>query len=202
MKLFVNQTSPYARKVRIVVKEKRLDARVALIDVDPWNDPPALLETSPLSKVPAMVTDDGIVLTESDTIARYLDELVPSPQMMLMDMATRTEATSRIALLQGMIDAAFDAVIEKRRPASGQWPDWIARQQRAVERGLAVVSKMPRPERRFDLGDVSLVCLLGYLDFRHPSIAWRTNYPELAKWFDGVSQRTSVASTGPEAPVA
>ena len=202
MKLFINQTSPYARKVRMVVKEKKLDSRVTLIDVDPWNDSPALLDASPLSKVPALVTGDGIVLTESDTIARYLDELVPSPPLMPADFAKRTEVISRVALLQGMIDAAFDAVIEKRRPASGQWPDWIARQQRAVGRGLVVVAKMSRPEGRFDMGDVSLVCLLGYLDFRHPAILWRTNYPELAKWFDVVSQRASAVATGPEVPIS
>ncbi len=202
MKLFVNQTSPYARKVRIVVKEKMLDSRVTLIDVDPWSDPVALLAVSPLSKVPVLITDDGVVLTESDTIARYLDELAPVPPMMPVEFVQRTEAAARIALLQGMIDAAFDAVIEKRRPAQGQWPDWIARQQRAVECGLLVVAKMSRPEGRFDLGDVSLASLLGYLDFRHPAITWRSNHPELAKWFDAASQRASVASTHPELPVS
>ena len=202
MKLFINQTSPYARKVRIVVKEKKLDSRIALVDVDPWNDPPALLEFSPLSKVPVLVTDDGIKLSESDTITRYLDELMPSPPLMPADFEGRTEVASRIALLQGMIDAAFDAVIEKRRPVPAQWADGILRQQRAVERGLIVMAKFPRPDTRFDLGDVSLACLLGYLDFRHPAIAWRTNFPELASWFNEVSQRPAVASTNPDLPVS
>jgi glutathione S-transferase len=101
-----------------------------------------------------------------------------------------------------MIDAAFDAVIEKRRPAGGQWTEWIARQQRAVERGLSVAAAMPCPPDRFDLGDVSLVCLLGYLDFRHPAIAWRTTYPDLARWFDMTSRRPSIAETHPELAIA
>lgn len=201
MKLFVNQTSPYARKARIVVKEKSLDSRVLLVDVDPWLDPVALLAVSPLSKVPVLVTDDDLVVTESDTICRILDELAPSPRMLPEALAARSEVMARMALLQGMIDAAFDAVIEKRRPAAQQWPDWIARQRRAVERGLDVIAVMPRPVGRFDLGDVSLGSLLGYLDFRHQDLDWRTRHPALALWYAEASSRPSMLATRPDAPV-
>lgn len=201
MKLFVNQTSPYARKVRIVVKEKSLDARVLLVDVDPWLDPVVLLSVSPLSKVPVLVTDDDLVVTESDTICRVLDELAPMPRMLPEAAATRHEVMSRMALLQGMIDAAFDAVIEKRRPVAQQWPDWIARQRRAVERGLEVIAAEPRPSGRFDLGDVSLGALLGYLDFRHQDLDWRARHPALALWYEDTSMRPSMRATRPDAPV-
>ena len=201
MKLFVNQTSPYARKARIVVKEKSLDSRVVLVDVDPWADPVALLAVSPLSKVPVLVADDDLVVTESDTICRLLDEIAPSPAMLPSESKARIECAARMALLQGMIDAAFDAVIEKRRPASQQWPDWIARQRRAVERGLGVVAAMSRPAGRFDLGDVSLASLLGYLDFRHQDLDWRERHPVLAGWYADISTRPSLQATRPDAPV-
>lgn len=203
MKVYVNQTSPYARKVRVVVREKNLNGQVALIEVDPWSDPPALLEVSPLSRVPVLVTGGKLVITESDAICRYLDDQWPAPAMAAAGagIAERSEVVSRIGLLQGMIDSAFDAVIERRRPAAQQWPDWISRQQRAVERGLSVIANLHRPDDRFDLGDVSLACLLGYLDFRHPLIAWRTTWPALSTWFEKVSRRPSMASTGPDEPV-
>ena len=196
MKLFVNQTSPYARKVRIVVRELGLVPE--LIDVDPWNDPAELLAISPLSKVPVLVTGEGLVLTESDTIARYLAERAASARLLPRDTSAQAEVCARMALLQGMIDAAFDAVIEKRRPASMQWPEWVARQQRAVMRGLVLVAQWPMPAHRFDLGDIGLACLLGYLDFRHPAIDWREDYPHLGAWFDIVSERPAVAATHPE----
>ena len=201
MKLWINQTSPYARKVRVVVKEKSLDDRVTLIDVDPWRDPPDLLEVTPLSRVPVLMTGDGIIITESDAICRYLDDLWRIPPMLPANAAARVEVSARIALVQGMMDSAFDAAIELRRPANCQWPDWIARQQRAVERALAIVATWPRPDQRFDLGDAGLACLLGYLDFRHPAIAWRLRWPDLSVWFDDLSRRPSLASTSPSMPI-
>ena len=201
MKLFVNQTSPYARKTRIVVKEKSLDRSVLLVDVDPWADPVALLAVAPLSKVPVLVTDDDRVVSESDTICRLLDEIAPAPPMLPQDLAGRTEVLARMSLLQGMIDAAFDAVIEKRRPPAQQWPDWVTRQRRAVEYGLFALAATPPPAGRFDLGDVGLVALLGYLDFRHADLDWRGKHPPLAAWFAAVAERPSVIATRPDAPV-
>ena len=200
MKLYVNQSSPYARKVRVVAKE--LDLNVALVDVDPWGDPPALLAVSPLSKVPVLVTDGGLVITESDTIARHLCDLAAAPALFPADLIARAEVAARMALLQGMIDAAFDAVIEKRRPAVNQWPDWIERQVRAVQRGLNVVAARDIPAGRFDLGDISLACLLGYLDFRHPSLRWRSDHANLAAWYDQIAKRASLTATHPDLPIA
>ena len=199
MKLYVNQSSPYARKVRVVAKQ--LGLNVALVDVDPWVDPPELLAVSPLSKVPVLVTDGGLVITESDTIARHLCDLAAAAALFPADLIARAEVAARMALLQGMIDAAFDAVIEKRRPAVNQWPDWIERQVRAVQRGLNVVAAREMPAGRFDLGDISLACLLGYLDFRHPSLAWRSDHANLAAWYDQTAKRASLATTRPDVPI-
>ncbi|MEP7156842.1 MAG: glutathione S-transferase N-terminal domain-containing protein [Betaproteobacteria bacterium] len=200
MKLFINQTSPYARKARVVAHET--GAVITLVDVDPWNDPPELLAVSPLSKVPVLVAENDLVLTESDTITRYLAALDTSHKLLPADALAQNEMAARTAMAQGMIDAAFDAVIEKRRPAVNQWPEWVERQRRAVRRGLEWVATQPHTTNRFDLGDVSLACLLGYLDFRHPTLAWRVAHPGLAAWFDQVSQRPSLAATNPDLPIA
>jgi glutathione S-transferase len=197
MQLFFNQTSPYARKVRVVAIEKGLVPQIEMHDLDPWSDPPALLAVSPLSKVPVLVTAQGVALTESDHIARFLDDLVPQPALMPQDASARAEASARMALSQGMIDAAFDSVIERRRPSDKQWPDWIARQHRAIERGLAVAATLNCSRERFDLGDIALAVLLGYLDYRLPSIAWREAHPALADWYDAVARREAMQATRP-----
>ncbi|MEO8102085.1 MAG: glutathione S-transferase family protein [Betaproteobacteria bacterium] len=201
MKIFVNQTSPYARKVRVVIREKGLDQQVGVVDVDPWSAPPELLAVSPLSRVPVLLVERDLVMTESDSICRYLDEQWPAVPLLPAESVARNDAISRVALVQGMIDCAFDAAMERRRPASLQWPELIVRHQDTIERGLAVVAAMHRPEARFDLGDIGLGCLLGYLDFRHPAVTWRKQWPGLARWFDPVSRRHSMAGTQPDVPV-
>jgi glutathione S-transferase len=102
---------------------------------------------------------------------------------------------SRSGLFQGLIDAAFISVIERRRPEGRQWNEWVDRQHRAITRTLAF-TKTP-PDGRFDLADISLACGLAYLDFRLSSLVWRSQYPNLAGWLDGVLNRPSMASTSP-----
>lgn len=189
MKLYFNKPSPYARKVLVTAHEKRLMDRLELVDVDPWKDPPALLADTPVGKVPALVADDGLLMTESTTICEYLDAAGAGASLVGKD---RWEVLSRCGLAQGLIDAAFGTVIERRRPSERQWPDWIARQRRAIDRALAVFKTAPG---RFDLGDISLACGLAYLDFRLPEIPWRQDHPALAGWLDEAKRRSSMQAT-------
>jgi glutathione S-transferase len=189
MKLYFNKPSPYARKVRVVAHEKSLIDSLELCEVDPWADPAALLAAAPLGKVPALVTDDGTLITESTTISVYLDGFGHGRKLI---EGEPWRVMARAALAQGLIDAAFTLVIERRRPADRQWPDWIARQGAAIER---VLPKAAVQDRRFDLGDIGLACGLAYLDFRLPEIPWRTAYPDLAQWLDQVNQRPSMRAT-------
>lgn len=189
MKLFFNKPSPYARKVRVVAHEKGVTARLDWIEVDPWSDPPELLAASPLGKVPALVTTDGTPITESGTIAEYLDGLGGGPSLLAGDA---TAVRARAALAQGLTDAAFGMVIERRRPAERQWDDWLNRLRRAVDRTLP---RLEVTQGRFDLGDIALACALAYLDFRLPEIAWRAGQPRLAAWLDRVGQRPSMLAT-------
>jgi glutathione S-transferase len=191
MKLFFNRPSPYARKVLVVAHEKGLVERIEMRPVDPWADPEELVSIAPIGKVPALVTDDGATLSESAVIAEYLDAIGDGPRL---NGPATVDVMGRAALGQGIIDAAFGTVIERRRPADKQWDDWIARQRRAIERSLRVAAVRPG---RFDLGDIALACGLAYLDFRLPEITWREAHPALAAWLDEVGRRPSMAATKP-----
>lgn len=201
VKLFFNQTSPYARKARVAVHEKGLGNRVQFVETDPWANPPELLAVTPLSKVPALVLGDGSTVAESDAIMQVLDMLGEKGPRLLPaeDGAARIEALARAGLCQGLIDASFIAVLENRRPATGRWDDWVQRQRGAVQRTLARIAQQFRPmPERFDIGDIGLAVALGYLDFRHPDLIWRTDHPALADWYDRASRRPSMQATRPD----
>jgi glutathione S-transferase len=189
MKLFFNKPSPYARKVRIVAYEKGLMDSLELHEADPWADPPDLLAANPLAKVPALITDDGTLLTESTAISLFFDGLGQGRK--LVD-GERWRTMARVGIAQGLIDAAFAIVIERRRPAAQQSAGWIARQRRAIARTLPHVKASID---RFDLGDISLACGLAYMDFRLPEIPWRSDRSDLAQWLDQVNQRSSMRAT-------
>lgn len=191
MRLYYNTTSPYTRKVLIALHEKELIARTELVLVDPWTDAPELLAAAPVGKVPALVTDDGLTLSESTTICDYLDSLPGGPPLIGAD---RWPVMARVALAQGVIDAGFSAAMEKRRPAGTQSSAAAERHKRAL---LRIASQAEVRDGRFDLGDISLAAGLGYADFRLPEIDWRATRPDLADWFAQVSERPSMQATKP-----
>jgi len=189
MKLFYNPPSPYARKVLVFAHEKGIIGDLKLIPTDPWRDPPDLLAATPLAKVPALETDYRLVITESTAICTYLDHL-DEPSINEAD----PQLMSRMGLAQGLIDASFAIVVERRRPPEKQWQEWIDRQERAIHRAFP---KFSTRHDRFDLADITLACGIAYLDFRLSEIGWRKRNPELAKWLDEVNQRPSMQATRP-----
>lgn len=193
MKLYFNKTSPYARKARVVAHEKGLADGIQWCETDPWADPADLHDATPIGKVPALVTDDGVLVTESIAIAEHLDRIGGGPSLSGGDPA---DLLARSGLAQGLIDASFAIVIEARRPAGLQWPDWTRRQARAIDRTIPRLAAPP--EGRFDLGDIALAVALAYLDFRLKDVAWRAARPDLAAWLDRVALRHSMAATRPD----
>jgi glutathione S-transferase len=191
MQLYYNLTSPYTRKVRIVLHEKGLFERTEQILVDPWADPAALHAAVPVGRVPALITDDGLVLSESTTICDYLDSLPGGPPLVGQD---RWTVMARVAVAQGLIDAAFAIAIEARRPEALRSAETVARHKRAIRRILASADAQ---DGRFDLGDISLAAALSYLDLRVGDVEWRQARPDLAAWFAVTSQRPSMQATRP-----
>ncbi len=198
MKLFFNQTSPYARKARVAVHELGLADSVAFVDIDPWSEPAALTGINPLSKVPALLLPDGRLVTESDTIVQALDMIAERSVLVPAASDERLAALARAGLSQGLTDAAFISVIEGRRPEPARWADWVQRQERAIARTLvAIDAGFDLASGRFDIGDIGLASALAYLDFRLPHVAWRTNHPRLSEWLDEAAARPSMIATRP-----
>ena len=193
MKVYFNQTSPYARKVRVVAHEQRLADRIQWHETDPWADPLDLHDATQIGKVPALVTHDGVLVTESIAIAQHLDLIGDGPGLSGGDAA---DLLARTGLAQGLIDASFAIVIEARRPAALQWTDWTQRQAGAIDRTTPRLA-VP-PVSRFDLGDIGLAVALAYLDFRLKDVAWRAARPDLATWLDSVAVRPSMQATRPD----
>jgi glutathione S-transferase len=198
MRLFFNQTSPYARKVRVAIHELELRDAVQFTEIDPWLEPLELTEANPLSKVPALVLADGSLVTESDAIIQTLHGLTAGSQLIPKEEPARHLSLGRAALCQGLIDATFICAIEGRRPKESRWADWVARQERAIVRTLSLLeARFNLDDGRFDIGDVGLACGLGYLDLRGAHLSWRSGRPRLANWFEGASVRPSMIATRP-----
>lgn len=203
MKLYVNATSPYARKLLVLLHEKGATDRVELVSIDPWSAPAELVAHNPVSKVPTLVTDaqdggPGWALAESWAIADYLDAVLPGPRLLPAEGEGRWRELRLAALAQGLLDAAFAAAAEGRRPQEGRSPSWVARQRAVAMRTLpALTAALPDLSVAFGLGALSVAVALDYLDFRHGDLAWERQAPALAGWFRQAVARPSLRATDP-----
>jgi glutathione S-transferase len=200
MKLIGTPTSPYTRKARVVLAEKRIDYDF-VIDV-PYDAATAVQEYNPLGKVPVLLLDDGNTIFDSRVIVEYLDNASPVTKLLPEDTRHRIQTRRWEALADGCTDAAVAIVMEKRRPAALQYEEWIARQQGKVERALLVMSEDLGNRTWccgdfFNLSDVAVGCSLGFLDLRLPELDWRAVYPNLAKLAEKLAQRASFKDTVP-----
>ena len=200
MKLIAAPTSPYTRKVRIVLAEKHIDYEMV---VDNPNEPATRVpDFNPLGKIPVLVLDDEIALFDSRVIVEYLDSASPVGRLIPDDTRQRIQVRRWEALADGCTDAAIAIVYEKRRPAGLQSAAWMARQQGKIDRALKAMSEElgSRPGcsgELYNLADIAVGCALGYLDLRMPDLNWRKLYPNLGKLFDKLSKRASFKDTVP-----
>ncbi len=196
MRLFVSPTSPYARAVLVLIHEKQAVDRVEVTGVDPWSDPAELQAVNPTGKVPALVTDQGWGLAETWAILDYLDAVLPGSPLTPPDGPARWASLRRAALGHGLIDAAYGAVFERRRPAAHQSPAAIDRHLAAIDRLVpALDALVPAADTAFDRGAVVVACALAYLDLRHGALEWRGRGPALADWFARIAARPSITGT-------
>ncbi len=202
MKLLFSSTSPYARKVRIVLAEKKIDCQ--LEEISPWAADNPVHRFSPLGKVPVLVLDDGTALFDSRVIVEYLDNVSPVSRLIPEPSRQRIAVRRLEALADGVNDAASSIVVEHRRPSAQQSEEWIGRQARKLDAGVAELAR-ELDERTwcngegYSLADIAAGCALGYLDLRHPRVDWRAAYPNLARLHERLSKRASFADTLPPA---
>jgi len=202
MKLIGSLGSPYVRKVRVVLAEKKLDYQFELENV--WAPDTAISKLNPLGKVPSLVMDDGSVMIDSRVMVEYLDTLTPVCKLLLANSRDRADVKCWEALADGIIDAAVIVRLERLRPIELQSEDWVARQQGKVKLGLAALSDklgdLPYcMGKNYSLADVAVGCTLGWLAFRFPDIGWRDDHANLARLFDKLSERQSFKDTFPSA---
>lgn len=203
MQLFYSPTSPYARKCRVVARERGLMADLEEVTCNPSEDPAALHASNPLGKVPCLVLDDGMAVFDSPVIAEYLDGLGNTPALIPAAGSARFKVLVAAALAQGMTDAAFNMTMEGRRPEAQRSPETVARWRAAVLRGLdrltGHLKSLPgalSPDG-LTMGHIAGATMLGYLDLRHGALEWRKGRAELAQWFDGFNARPSMRETDP-----
>ncbi len=198
MELRYSPTSPYARKVRVTAIELGLDGRIEGVVTLPWDAATDLPKDNPLGKVPLLVTDDGQKLYDSPVICEYLDSLAGGDLFPAAGTA-RWTALRRQALADGMMDATALCRLEGMRPPERQSADWIARQRRAIERGLDVLeAEAPELQGDVTIGHITIGCALGFIDFRLPDDRWRDGRPALAAWYEDFAARPSMAATVPQ----
>ncbi|MFN6100772.1 MAG: glutathione S-transferase N-terminal domain-containing protein, partial [Burkholderiales bacterium] len=197
MKLIGAVTSPYVRKVRIVMAEKKLEYEFVQEDV--WAASTSIVASNPLGKVPCLLMETGEALYDSRVIVEYLDTLSPVGKLIPPSGRERTEVKVWEALADGLLDAAIAARLEAHwvgRSEAERSQAWIDRQLGKVHDALAAISQGLADNSmcagiHLSLADIAVGCALGYLDFRFPNIAWRRDYSNLDKLQEKLMQRQS-----------
>jgi glutathione S-transferase len=198
MKLFGSPTSPYVRKARVLISEKKLP--VQFVMEDPWPEDSKIPSRNPLGKVPALEIEPGNYLFDSVLVVHYLDH-VDGKTLTPKDAAGYWQAQWWQALGNGIIDAAVTRVLESRRPEEKQMPEKIAREEARIHRATDAAEARARSGEylagnRFTLADLVMGVAMQYVDFRYAH-EWRGKCPKLAEWHARISDRKSFQETLP-----
>ena len=205
MKLIGAQTSPYVRKVRVVLAEKKLEC--GFVEENVWSEDTQISESNPLGKVPCLVLDGGEAVFDSRVIAEYLDGLSPVGKLIPPSGRERVEVKTWEALADGLLDASILARLEAtwpHRTSEQRSQAWIDRQMGKVDLALAAMAKGlgEKPYctgAHFSLADVAVGCALGYMDFRFPDVDWRSAHPNLEHLWAKLAERPSFVASRPDA---
>ena len=203
MKLIGSAASPYVRKVRVVMAEKRLDYQ--FIKEDVWADDSTIGESNPLGKVPCLIMEGSEAMFDSRVIVEYLDTLSPVGKLIPTQGRERAEVKTWEALADGVMDAGILWRLEATWPkrAEGERSQaWMARQRAKVLAGVDAMAKGLGDKPfcsgiHLSLSDIAVGCALGWVSFRFPQIDWREEHANLAKLYDKLLQRPSFADTQP-----
>ena len=200
MKLITSLTSPFARKVRVMLAEKKIEFVLEL--ENPWVAETKVPQINPLGKIPVLQLDDGTTLFDSSVIVDYLDNLGSADKLIPSDFTQRAIVKRWEALGNGIAEAAATIFLERKRLASQQSPDWIDRQYNKVRLGLQAAADGLGNQSycagdRFSLADIVIGCALFYLDLRLADVDWRKEFPNLAELASKLEKRQSFIDTVP-----
>lgn len=200
MKLIGSLTSPFVRKVRIVLAEKKIDYDFELDS--PWDAGNGISRFNPLGKVPVLVLDDGTPLYDSRVIVEYLDATAPNNRLIPSGGRERILVRRWEALADGMNDAAVAGFLEAKRTPDKRSDEWIDRQRGKITEGLQVMAADLGEQSwchgtSISLADIAVGACLGYLEFRYTDIDWRNSYPKLTRLYEKLMQRPAFAETVP-----
>lgn len=200
MKLIGSYTSPYVRKIFVMLLEKGLTFE--FVNDIPWESTSHVPQYNPLGKIPALVTADGEIFYDSPIVAEYIDLLDATPKFVPEDRQQALRVRQLEALSDGICDAAVLLVQEMMRPADKQNSDWMVRQRGKIDRGLDALEQHAKEGKwlngaQMTLADIATGCCLGYLNFRRVAPNWSLERPELVKLAERLFQRESFTRTEP-----
>jgi len=201
MKLIGSLASPYTRKVRIVLAEKKIDFEFEIDN--PWKADAKAAKLNPLGKVPVLLLDDGRTLFDSRVIVGFLDNASPISRLVPAENRERVEAQRWEALADGVLDAGVLARLENQREAKLRNAPWTERQTGKVAAGLAAMDAELGDKpwcvgNGYTLADIALGVCLGWTEFRYPKMDWKKDHANLARAFAKLSERQSFADTVPQ----
>lgn len=199
MKLVGSRTSPFVRKIRVMLAERQVPFE--FVEESAWNANTTVPQYNPLNKVPALVMDDGEPIYDSAVISEYLDAISGNTYLPSKP-AERARVRRHEALGDGIAEAGITVFLERKREAARQDPAWIARQMDKVNAGIAAVARALGDKpflggAQMDLGDIACACALFWAEFRMPELRWRDQYPNLKGWAGRMEARPSFSTTRP-----
>lgn len=197
MKLYITLASPFARKCRIVVRERGLADRVEEVVADPYASDAALVAVNPLVQVPALVAEDGLPITDSPLICEYLDDLAPGARLLPLGGPERLKVRRLETLANGALEMGVKLVLEKRRPENERSSSWIARWTDNMARALDQLETANLSADDFDMGGITAAVAATWIGFRHPDFDWAGDRPRLEAFVHAMEQRASLRETRP-----
>ena len=199
MKLIGNYTSPYVRKISVILLEKGITFE--FVNDNPWTSESTTPQYNPLGKVPALVTGDGQYWFDSPVIAEYLELLDIAPALIPRDPLAALQMRQIEALADGIMDAALVSVRERQRPPEQQSETELLRQREKISRSLDRCEQLIREGKiqtdSLNLATIAIACAIGYLNFRRVSPGWCVDRPHLVKLVEKLFERESFARTEP-----
>ena len=197
MKLYITHPSPFARKCRIVAREKGLIERIEEIAVDPYANAPELLASNPIVQVPTLIAEDGLPISDSPVICEYLDALGSGQRLLPPEGPERLRVRRMETQANAALEMGVKLLLELRRPEQERSPSWMARWTENMGRALDALEAARPDAARLDMGVITAGVAVAWIGFRHPGYDWCSARPNLAALHAALEARPSFSETRP-----